>query len=110
MSPQRCLFIAVLFALALPRNAAAQHTDEFFEHNCASCHTIGGGRLVGPDLKEAIQQKDRAWLEHFIQDPEAVLNSGDPYALAVEKGCKRHRYAQDAGRDAGDGESTPGHD
>jgi mono/diheme cytochrome c family protein len=85
VSPQRCLLIAALFALALPRNAAAQLADEFFEQKCAACHTIGGGRLIGPDLKEAIQQKDRAWLEHFIQDPPAVLRSGDPYALQLKQ-------------------------
>jgi mono/diheme cytochrome c family protein len=85
VSPQRCLLIAVLFALALPRNAAAQLADDFFQQSCASCHTIGGGRLTGPDLKEAVQQKDRAWLEHFIQDPNAVLSSGDPYALQLKQ-------------------------
>jgi len=82
---QRFLMIAVLFAMALPLNAAAQTAEEFFQQNCVSCHTIGGGRLIGPDLKEAIQQKDRAWLEHFIQDPQAVLSSGDAYALQLKK-------------------------
>jgi mono/diheme cytochrome c family protein len=85
VSPRRCLLIAVLIALALPRNAAAQLADKFFQENCVTCHTIGGGQLIGPDLKEAVQQKDRVWLEHFIQDPEAVLNSGDPYALQLKK-------------------------
>lgn len=85
MSTQQYLLMAILFVLAQPRNAAAQHADEFFEHNCKSCHTIGGGRLIGPDLKEAVQEKDRAWLEHFIQDPGAVMNSGDPYALQLKK-------------------------
>lgn len=85
MSPQRRLLIAVLLALALPRFAAAQVANDFFQQNCSTCHTIGGGRLVGPDLKDAVQQKDREWLEHFIQDPEAVLNSGDPYALQLKK-------------------------
>jgi mono/diheme cytochrome c family protein len=85
VSPQRCLLIAVMFAVALPRNAGAQLADTFFQQNCVTCHTIGGGRLIGPDLKEAVQQKDRAWLEHFIEDPEAVLNSGDPYASQLKK-------------------------
>lgn len=85
MSPKRCLLIAVLILLVLPRNAAAQLADQFFQQNCTACHTIGGGRLIGPDLKDAVQQKDRAWLEHFIQDPEAVLNGGDPYALQLKK-------------------------
>jgi cytochrome c2 len=32
----------------------------FFRQNCTSCHTIGGGRLTGPDLKNVTRQKDRA--------------------------------------------------
>jgi mono/diheme cytochrome c family protein len=74
-----------LILFVLPQNVAAQFANDFFQQNCAACHTIGGGRLIGPDLKEAVQQKDRVWLEHFIQDPEAVLNSGDPYALQLKK-------------------------
>jgi mono/diheme cytochrome c family protein len=85
MSIQRWLLMAVLFVLALSQNAAAQLANDFFQQNCTSCHTIGGGSLIGPDLKEAVQQKDRAWLEHFIEDPEAVLSSGDPYALQLKK-------------------------
>jgi hypothetical protein len=74
-----------LFALALPRNAAAQDAGQFFEENCAPCHTIGGGRLVGPDLKDVTKQKSREWLEHFMQNPKAVMDSGDSYALQLRK-------------------------
>lgn len=85
MNHLRYLLVLILLALVLPQFAAAQVANEFFQKNCVACHTIGGGRLIGPDLKEAVQQKDRAWLERFIQDPHAVLNSGDPYALQLEK-------------------------
>jgi mono/diheme cytochrome c family protein len=85
VSRARCSWIVVVVALALPRIARAQRPEQFFQDNCASCHTIGGGRLIGPDLKEAVHEKDRAWLEHFIQDPSAVINSGDPYALQLKK-------------------------
>lgn len=60
--------------------ASAQDTAAFFRQNCASCHTIGGGRLTGPDLKGVAARKDRAWLAHFIVSPRRVLDSGDPYA------------------------------
>ena len=85
MSRAQYLWIVIGVALAFPRNAAAQRPDEFFQENCASCHTIGGGRLIGPDLKDAVQQKDRSWLERFIQDPNAVISSGDHYALQLQK-------------------------
>ncbi len=55
-----------------------------FKTNCVSCHTIGGGRLVGPDLKDVVQRKDRAWLSRLIIDPAAVLASGDAYALKLQ--------------------------
>ncbi len=85
MSPQQYLLIAVLFALALPRNAAAQLANDFFQQNCAICHTIGGGRLIGPDLKDVTKQKDREWLEHFMQNPKAALDAGDPFALQLQR-------------------------
>ncbi len=60
--------------------AAAQETAKFFKDNCASCHTIGGGRLTGPDLKDVTQRKDRDWLAEFLTDPKAKIDAGDPYA------------------------------
>lgn len=67
-------------ALILASAAAAQETAGFFRRNCLSCHTIGGGRLTGPDLKNVIQRKDRAWLIEFMLSPQSMLDRGDPYA------------------------------
>lgn len=61
-------------------SADAQETAAYFKQNCASCHTIGGGRLTGPDLKNVTHQKDRDWLAMFLLDPKAVIDAGDPYA------------------------------
>lgn len=60
--------------------AGAQEAADFFKQNCASCHTIGGGRLTGPDLKDITKRKDREWLANFIANPKAVIDGGDPYA------------------------------
>jgi mono/diheme cytochrome c family protein len=75
----------VLFAALciIVSEAEAQETAEYFMQNCMSCHTVGGGRLTGPDLKDVQNRKDREWLEKFITDPRAVLNSGDPYAKSM---------------------------
>src|SRR5262245_16334537 len=78
------LRLAVVCALAIalwPARAPAQVPARDFQQNCSSCHTIGGGRLVGPDLTGvAARQPDREWLINFIVNPKAVLDSGDPYA------------------------------
>lgn len=63
--------------------AQAQDPAEFFRQNCVSCHTIGGGRLTGPDLKNVTQRKERAWLIEFLQNPPAMIERGDPYALKL---------------------------
>lgn len=75
--------------LSLARNGLAQETAEYFRTRCTSCHTIGGGRLTGPDLKNVMQQaaasgKDREWLIRFMQDPQAMIQSGDAYALKLQ--------------------------
>ena len=62
--------------------------EEFFTKNCFSCHTIGGGRLTGPDLKDVHQRKDSKWLEKFILNPQAVINSGDSYANKILKDAR----------------------
>ena len=63
--------------------AEAQETDAFFRQNCYSCHTIGGGRLTGPDLKGVAERKERAWLRSFILNPQSKLSAGDPYAVQL---------------------------
>jgi mono/diheme cytochrome c family protein len=83
---RRLAFAQLALALALPivPAALAQEAAVDFKTNCMSCHTIGGGRLVGPDLKDVSQRKERAWLSRFIVDPAAVLASGDAYALRIQ--------------------------
>jgi mono/diheme cytochrome c family protein len=84
-----CRRLAAVCALAVavwPGRAPAQEAAQFFKQNCASCHTIGGGRLTGPDLKDVTQrQKDREWLLSFIVNPKAVLDGGDPYAADLRR-------------------------
>lgn len=70
--------------LLFPQTSGAQEAIGTFRQSCMSCHTVGGGRLVGPDLKNVEERKDRAWLVGFIMDPKGVLDSGDPYALKLK--------------------------
>jgi mono/diheme cytochrome c family protein len=69
-------------------SASAQQAAQFFRQNCANCHTIGGGRLTGPDLKDVTQRKDRAWLAQFVPDPKAKMDAGDPYALQLKDAAR----------------------
>ncbi len=88
-SAERAYFAALtammlLVALIVPEQSArAQDDAEYFRMNCMSCHTIGGGRLTGPDLKNAHTRRDRKWLVDFMINPQAMIASGDPTATQL---------------------------
>jgi mono/diheme cytochrome c family protein len=84
-APKRRLIGLVVLLFGLPAVLSAQEVADFFKQNCISCHTIGGGRLTGPDLKNVESRKDRAWLQQFLLDPKARIDAGDPYALELQK-------------------------
>ena len=81
-------FLLSILLLVFPWRADAQSAAGFFQQRCGMCHTIGGGRLVGPDLKDVTKRKDREWLEHFILNPKAVIDSGDAYALELQQNSR----------------------
>jgi mono/diheme cytochrome c family protein len=76
------LFWGVLRAQAAPLAQDAAAGEKLFAQRCASCHTIGGGALVGPDLLGVTDLRDPAWLERWIVEPDKMLAENDP--LAVE--------------------------
>jgi protein SCO1/2 len=64
--------------------------EYIFRNRCSACHTIGQGevrevaeRRVGPDLYNVGQLRDREWLERWIAEPDAMLEEGDPLAVAM---------------------------
>lgn len=74
------VFILGVLSCACGSLTSAQDATDFFRQNCVSCHTIGGGRLTGPDLKDVSARKDREWLARFMMNPQVIISQGDPYA------------------------------
>lgn len=86
--PRTSQVIIAAVALPLASGASVQAQDAValdFKQNCSSCHTIGGGRITGPDLKNVEERQDREWLLGFIMDPQGTIASGDPYALKLQQ-------------------------
>ncbi|MCC7177508.1 MAG: c-type cytochrome [Acidobacteria bacterium] len=77
------LAVALALALATPGAARAQDATAYFKQNCVSCHTIGGGRLTGPDLKDVTARRDHAWLLRYMPNPKALIDAGDPTAVQL---------------------------
>jgi mono/diheme cytochrome c family protein len=74
---------AILMVIVAASTSSAQDTPDYYRQNCMNCHTIGGGRLTGPDLKNIRQRREAEWLIGFMQNPKAVIESGDPYAVKL---------------------------
>lgn len=77
------VLIATSASFAGGQDAPSEETIAFFEANCMSCHTIGGGRLTGPDLKGLTERRELDWLVEFIPDPKGMIDRGDPYAAKL---------------------------
>lgn len=68
-----------------PPARAQQDAEAFYQQNCAACHTNGGGKLLGPDLKGVTKARDHEWLEKWLENPEKMLDSGDTTALKLKE-------------------------
>lgn len=79
----RTLSIAALLLTGLfGQTATAQDGATLFKA-CAACHSIGGGKIVGPDLKGVTKRRTNEWLVKFIQSSAKLVKSGDADAVAL---------------------------
>ena len=74
----RVCLSGLLFCFLIGTSLLAQDTPDYFRQNCMNCHTIGGGRLNGPDLKDVHKRRDAEWLITFMMNPRAAYEGGDP--------------------------------
>lgn len=56
--------------------------EKLFKANCTSCHAINK-KVIGPAMAGITQRRDEAWLIPWIKNSQAVIKSGDPYAVAL---------------------------
>jgi protein SCO1 len=74
---------------ALRGDAALAFTDKpgeaLFIKACSSCHTVGKGDRVGPDLSGVTGRRARDWLTSFISRPDKAFARKDPVAMAMLK-------------------------
>ena len=80
--------IAIIFALfisvlSVAPKARAELGEEIFQSKCSACHSIGGGRRVGPDLAGVMERRTKDWLQSFITSPKAMIDGGDATAKTL---------------------------
>ncbi|MFN4182412.1 MAG: c-type cytochrome [bacterium] len=77
----------ILGGILLRKTTDAEELQEkgarIFQDYCTACHTIGGGKLVGPDLQGVTERRTLEWLRGFIQSPSSYLEKQDEIATAL---------------------------
>lgn len=63
----------------------AQDGELLFKSHCAACHSIGKGKLVGPDLVGISEKRSFDWQVSFIRSSQNLISSGDADAVAIAK-------------------------
>lgn len=77
-------FILILFFyMLLTIDAKSQDGATIFKKNCAVCHSIGKGKLVGPDLKGTDKKHDIKWLIQWIKSSQSMVKKNDPTAVKI---------------------------
>ncbi|SDU98829.1 SCO family protein [Pseudomonas vancouverensis] len=73
-----------------PQIRPPSNGEELFRTRCASCHSLGpldgqgiGLRSIGPDLIGVTRQRDPAWLNRWIREPDRMLAEKDPIAMQL---------------------------
>ncbi len=56
----------------------------FQSKGCVACHTIGKGKLTGPDLKGVTERRSEEWLTKWLKDPDTMILT-DPTAKELLK-------------------------
>jgi len=64
------------------RELAARGEELFRSKGCVACHTIGGGRQVGPDLEGVVERREFGWTYHMITNPDSMVRN-DSIAKAL---------------------------
>ncbi len=76
--------ISLHFFLIFLIELSAQNNGElFFSQKCIACHTVGKGKLIGPDLANIQDRRTEEWIIKFVQSSQSVIKSGDSAAIAV---------------------------
>ena len=85
------LFFMLVGVSAYAADPAVANTDEaiaagktVFNANCKTCHKLDQ-KYIGPALRGATDRNNANWVKTWIKNSQAVISSGDAYAVALYK-------------------------
>lgn len=72
-----------VFTLIFNTNSLKAQDGEQLFQQCKACHSIGQGKLLGPDLLDMSKRRDAVWLKNFIKSSQEMIKAGDAEAVAL---------------------------
>ena len=79
----KLIIAAIVIAAFSFSNIYAQDGGQIFRTNCGACHTVGKGKLVGPDLKGVQDRHSEEWILKWVKGSQAMVKAGDKDAVKV---------------------------
>ena len=77
------LLVVVGWLIGSQTASAQESGKEIFQQRCTACHTIGKGKLVGPDLSGVTSRREESWLQRKIKAPERMIAEKDPITMQL---------------------------
>ncbi len=80
------LILAIIFSLFFSMSLLTDEKGKeiYTNKGCVACHTIGNGKLSGPDLLGVTKRREEQWLKQWLKSPETMLQT-DPIAKDMLK-------------------------
>lgn len=75
--------ISIIFGFGV--KASSENGENLFNtKGCVACHTIGKGKLTGPDLLGVTKRRNEEWIKKWLKSPDTMVLS-DPIAKELLK-------------------------
>jgi len=83
------LITALYLCIFNPQGLKAQDSvklgqETFKSKGCGACHSIGKGKISGPDLLGVTERRDEEWLKKWLKSPDTMVFT-DPIAKEMLK-------------------------
>lgn len=72
-----------LVTFPFTKSFAGDAGGDIFKANCGACHTVGKGKLVGPDLKGVETRHTESWILKWVKSSQALVQAGDKEAVKL---------------------------
>ena len=63
--------------LVVDKQLAATGKVLWSSKGCASCHTIGKGKVAAPDLNGLYERRSPEWVRSFLAEPDSILDNDE---------------------------------